>query len=569
MERRRTSWRGLAPAVWMLAAACGGGTGGGADTGEPLEVLVDVAEDAPEVVTDAMPDALDTVSVRVDSLEDDADVPAPVDAVDVGPDVVQDVGPLPDRVVFRTATESFNRKYFVAVRDGALWFKPNTDVDPGATADWRLLGATGKPDGLNLPRAGVPEEVVAVSADDTQLVVISSAGVFYRAQDFTNAQQVEGGGLAWTDKWGWLFGEGPALHVEWPTGGNWAMSDSNPGGVGYYTDPNGFDHSVGNGVGTIYRLGPDGWRIHFNELWMPSDWSRQLCGPARGTLRWVGISGSGSTAFVIGEDGAMYTRLYDFDTGGENDLLTYSFVVSGPAGTTRKLPAEPWRAQPAPDGLVTKKITIFQTGQGNAARTLRVEGRHGEQTGFFFKGIYDAAWSFEATGAPPSGPYLNPPGAPAPATLPPDDHPLVGTLKRDSAQLSVAVLDFNLMCSPARVHLAVGGVTATVGGAPLELALHHVHKIVDQPRDTFYWQSGVPATLQAALIIPAGLDAIDDPSVRAAVVALLGGGRKVINFTGSGTLEGLTFNEISWLTAFLVPADEKALMSPFALTLAP
>ena len=49
---------------------------------------------------------------------------------------------LPQRVHFRTATESFNAHWYLALRDGRIWVKGNEE--PGnRDADWELLGATG------------------------------------------------------------------------------------------------------------------------------------------------------------------------------------------------------------------------------------------------------------------------------------------------------------------------------------------------------------------------------------------------------------------------------------------
>jgi hypothetical protein len=47
---------------------------------------------------------------------------------------------------------------------------------------------------------------------------------------------------------------------------------------------------------------------------------------------------------------------------------------------------------------VTKNITIIQTGEGNAARELRIQGRNrAGQYGYYFKKIFDPSWNFKIT----------------------------------------------------------------------------------------------------------------------------------------------------------------------------
>lgn len=174
-------------------------------------------------------------------------------------------------------------------------------------------------------------------------------------------------------------------------------------------------------------------------------------------------SASASTVFVVGEQGKLYTRLYDFDTGGENRLLTYSYIIEGPSGTTRKLPAEGWRAQPDPPGRITPRITIFQDGQGNAARVLRVEGTVDDVGGYFEKHIYDDEWVFHQTDDIVQGPFLDSVGA-SPSRSPDDMPEMAGTLTRVGQELGVELLDLNMICSPARARLLWGGAPSPPGG---------------------------------------------------------------------------------------------------------
>jgi hypothetical protein len=319
------------------------------------------------------------------------------------------------------------------------------------------------------------------------------------------------------------------------------------------------------GVAHLYRIGPTGRTLFFNDWWLPADWSRQICLPDRGTFFAENMSASASTIFVIGTLGEMYTRLYDFDTGGENDTLVYSFLITEASGETRALPAEHWRRQPdITDGLITSRITIFQDGQGNAARMLRVEGVRDGHTGFYFKHIFDDDWSFEETGTRVCGPFLNAPGRVPRDPVEPDDTSLSGTLSVDrllgaDVSVDIDILDFNMVCSPTRVHLLVDASPVTVDGVPLVFELHHVHSLILETRPTEYWLYGIPATIRAVLLLPAEIADIDDEVARDVILSLVED-RRGINFKGSATLEQLTLDEMTWLdpAVGIVPGDEKA-----------
>ncbi len=529
-----------------MAAAC--------DDSVPPTAALDVTVPdvtAPDVIA---PDVIAPDVAALDVAVPDEGVPPPIAAE------------LPDRVLFRTATRSFNQHYYVALHQGQIWVKPNSEAAVAAEGPWRVLGDSGLPEGGSLPRFGAPQSIVELSADGIHLHALSAQGHFYRGDNLTNSWLVEGT-FNWTDRWGWPLGEGPGMSAQWSPTLGWSVSDSHPLGVGHYEDLNGTQHPVGLGVAHIYRLGPDGRRVHFNDWVLPNDWSRQICGPQRGTFTAVNISASASTIFLLGADGRMFTRLYDFDTGGENPLLTYSYIVPEASGTTRRLPAEPWHEQPSiGEGEVTTRITIFRDGQGNAARGLRVEGTRQGQTGFFFKQIYDTEWQFEVTDRPLEAPLVTPAPAAPPA---PDDQAMTGALTSDGGgTLALQVDDFNIHCSPSHVRLSVGGAPVTVAGQPLEMELHHVHTLVTHSRDTLYWQAGEAAPVQAALLIPHTISQIDAPAARQAVVAMLGG-RAVVNLLGSVGTSGATLSEIMWSEPFRVPAEEKALFGGLQLVLAP
>ena len=75
------------------------------------------------------------------------------------------------------------------------------------------------------------------------------------------------------------------------------------------------------GILTLYALRGDGLRITYMDPWLPSDESREVCGPERGTVPMAGLSGSGSTVMVISRGAEVYTRLYEFDVSGGNSMF--------------------------------------------------------------------------------------------------------------------------------------------------------------------------------------------------------------------------------------------------------
>ncbi|MBU1242197.1 hypothetical protein KJ612_03265 [Myxococcota bacterium] len=469
-------------------------------------------------------------------------------------------GDFPDRVIFRTREKSFNRRWYVTLSEGRIWVRPNTDNGEPA-GEWRLLG-TGLPAGSDVNRFDPPTAIVEISADGTWLHALSSAGVFYRGTDFNGDVHAS---FTWSDGWGHPAATGPGITAEFPTTFGWSVSDSQAAGVGRYEDRLGTSHSVGLGVAHLYRLGPDGRSLIFNDWWLPADWSRQICLPDRGTFLAENLSVSASTVFIVGTLGELYTRLYDFDTAGENDTLTYSFLINAASGDTRALPAEEWRRQPdITDGLITGRITITQDGQGNAARLLRVEGVRDGRTGFYFKHIFDETWSFEETGLSVCGPFLNAPVRVPPAPVEPADFPLRGTLVRSplfgpSVSVGVDIPRFNLMCSPAEAHVLVNGIPVTVNGVPLVFPLHHVHSLVLETRPREYWLVGIAAKVRAALLLPGEVDEIDDAQALNAVRALFED-RAVVNFQGTVTPATLDLVEMTWQdpAVGVVPGNEKA-----------
>lgn len=458
---------------------------------------------------------------------------------------------LPDRVSFRTATESFNRWWYFAVRDGKIWLKPNEETGERKPGAWELVGRSGLPEGGGLVRWDEPTDIAEISADGAHLQAISTDGHFYRATDARHDLRDH---AQWTDRWGRPAARGPGLSTSWSTARGWSVSDSQPFQVAHYEDVNDEQHSVGLGMAHVYRLTEDGRQIAFNDWWLPAAWSRRICGPERGTFQAMALSASASTILLLGRDGAVWTRLYDFDTSGENDLLRYSWVLDGRDGKTRALPAEPWFRQPdLPGGRPTNRIAMAQDGKGKAARVLRVEAEVDGVGGYREKHVVDDAWTWVETGGEVGGAFLD--------TLPPDDPPvdpadvgLIGGLSRDDtdATVDVDLLDFNLLCSPARARLSRDGRPITAGRAPVELAFHHVMTTGKVVRPDDALEQDAPIPVRGALVLDLDVATVDDPGDRDALIALFGD-RPVIDWIGTATRTTLALDEIPGSMAGRVP----------------
>ncbi len=352
---------------------------------------------------------------------------------------------LPEAVHLESPTEDLTHEWFVALRDGRVWLKPNHEAG-AAPGPWRPL----PPDGLARhrlhDRAGPPPRLASIGADGDNLVALGEDGLvhYLKLHDF-----------GWIDLWG-LPPFGEPLHAKGPHRAL-AMSHRGPL-VGRYEDVDGNTHPQSHGVTTLYRLSADGRRIEYADPWLPAHWNRRVCLPREGRLVAAAMSASASTLFVMDRHGHAFTRLADFDTVGDDPLLSYSWrrEVRGD-DEARTLPGEPWAAQPPVPGPHTDRITIVQTGPGNAGRELRVEG----DGGYFHKPLRGAAWSFRATGAKATRPFVEP----GPEDLAPSTARDLAGIARGPAPLGglpVSLPGFDPDCTPA---------TLTIGALAVPLHL--------------------------------------------------------------------------------------------------
>ncbi|MDR2551562.1 MAG: hypothetical protein LBD31_00115 [Treponema sp.] len=313
-------------------------------------------------------------------------------------------GNFPEAVYIKTRTQTFNTYHYYILNGGLIWYK---SVNPGQEPKhWTLFAKTGLPHNNRRSPANKTRAVVEIAADADELVALSAEGAFYRyCFDPTIAHRSG----VWLDKQGWPAEE--QLYLDKRTADNraWAIGKRNMQ-VLYYEDTFGNQHHNGvQEIVTTYVLLEDGQEIAYTDPGLPSDFSRNYLGPERGTFKALSLSASASTMFVINEAGLLYTRMADFDiTGGDPMFFKYTYIPykSPLAGTAYlsnltewALPPEDWRKQPSipleGNAAITRRITVLQNGQGNAARELRVAGRNENgEIGYWTKAIFDDVWSF-------------------------------------------------------------------------------------------------------------------------------------------------------------------------------
>jgi hypothetical protein len=367
-------------------------------------------------------------------------------------------GLLPDAVHLRTPAETFNRRYEFATRGGEIYARSRGD-----RVAWRQMP---------LPPC-FAGRVASISLDDDELIALDTARRVYTMDNSLKDASL----FNWTSRWGTPFWAGPGYTLP-DSIAAWSWSVISLVEDGTWTDPAGNRTAVGDGkVSHIWGLRAGGQRLTFWDPWLPLDESYEMCGPHRGRFRAVNLSASGSMIFVVGHHGDLFTRLYDFDLSGHDELLfpySYEDQRGKGDGAPIQLPAAPWVEQPKIPGTITSAISVHKVGMGAIHRILRVEGESGGRTGYWERDVAapaEAGWEFHATGRPLTGRRLdNPRRDTSEAGLGPGEDTRWRT-EDGSAEL----LDYNVYCSPARLVVRDGrGVR--------ELRLHHLDGVRQQTR---------------------------------------------------------------------------------------
>ena len=388
-------------------------------------------------------------------------------------------GLLPDRVYLRTPTESFNRLYEFATREGTIYGRVRDSDGP-----WRELP-------LPLCFAG---RVASISLDDDELIALDTANRVYTMDNaLKDASQFN-----WTSRWGTPFWTGPGYTL--PHVKAWSWSVISPLEDHNWTDPAGNRTAVGSGkVSHIWGLRRGGRRLTFWDPWLPLDQSYEMCGPHRGRFRSANLSASGSFVFLIGRHGDLFTRLYDFDISG-HDAIFFNYSYENQRGkgdgAPIQLPAARWVEQPKIPGAITSQISINKVGVDAIHRILRVEGRRRGHTGYWERDVAAPradGWTFHPTGAPLTGkPLRNPPGDTSARGLGRSENRRY-RMRGDGTRGTLR--DYNVYCSPSHLTLREGGKVK-------HLLLHTVDGLRQQARARGL--DGVPREQYGALEGPPG-----------------------------------------------------------------
>lgn len=389
---------------------------------------------------------------------------------------------LPDRVVFRSNTCSFNSAYYVATMNGDIWVKPNLE-QAGYDGPWQKLV---------LP-PGLDSEVTEIAVDGEHIIALNG-----ERQVYTMWNGLDGiGGFRWQKEWGFPFWGGPGIRLRDDIL-KWDWSVVSPREDVNYTDPAGHLFPVGIGkCSHIWILGQDGQSLMYVDPWLPVDYSYGIATPHRGRFQAVNLSASGSHIFIINKYGDMYTRFFDFDIGGVDNLFyQYSFYdQSNALIPVIQLPSAPWIMQPKIAGTITDRISIHRVGTNCVHRILRVEGVDASgHTGYFERDVAQpSAWTFHRTDEPLQGTVLdNRPRDCSQLTLGAGEDryyerniQLTGSLSPDihwwriigNSDWTAELLDFNCYDSPATLRIHLGPASN------IDLLVHTRDRIRLLPRE--------------------------------------------------------------------------------------
>lgn len=360
---------------------------------------------------------------------------------------------LPNVVHFRGRTETYNDEHYYAVHDGRIYTKPNLELT-GVDEPWREL----------LVPACLDGTVTQISADDTVINALNANREIYTLDDEWGS-----GRGAWTRRWGPFFWTDMGARIPDDVR-DWDTSILHAGKDKYFLDGAGRRQKPW-GILTIYELRGDGRRITYLDPWLPSDESREVCGPARGTVVMAGLAASGSTVMVITSTGEVYTRVYEFDVSGANTVLLQSSWrdQDGVANPRIQLPAPEWVHHGRVPGNVTNRVSMRKVPPGTEHRIMRVEGTNEQgDTGYWQKDTAGSSWEFVATGDPQTGKPLPLDGPHVGAS---EDAVLEGLVDGRPARLT----GFNPYCSPTTLRI-------DFAGGPLDLVLHSVDGLRQERR---------------------------------------------------------------------------------------
>ena len=375
---------------------------------------------------------------------------------------------LPEEIEIKNQTQTFTEDYYLALRCGKLYVKSMAQG-----AEWKLFGGVGLPyDKKSGKVFDSPLTLDQVVTELDEILVISDKRkVYYHSTE-----------SLWFEKNRWydIWSVPPTNDVLFIPADSRSIAFSKRAekNIGYFEDIDGNQLNGGPGVTTFVSLSKDGSEISYADTGLPPDFSHKFCSPFRNRFIAENLTIGASTLFVINRNGEMYTKLADFDIGGNNPMMftyTYEHEIRFQDGlndaysfgpmTISTHPNKEWlkhtRIETVGAAFITNQITVVPNGGfGNNARELRVVGRdESGSDGYYYKDLDENEWKFKISEVSyrPADILVNDPYGGTPLT-PRKDYSLNGNFKiGEGKEIRAYLKDFNLHCSPSQIILNVAG----------------------------------------------------------------------------------------------------------------
>ncbi|MBI2066843.1 MAG: hypothetical protein HYT77_02355 [Deltaproteobacteria bacterium] len=300
------------------------------------------------------------------------------------------------------------------------------EVDREIATQWHLHDGSGGP---KLPR-GVKIEGIQVSGEI--IAARGSDGILYLYKPTVPDAELPvkwssnngtpfGGKLHFPKARDWAFGlsigvkpsERPTLEIMNPHTDIDNYYEGADGGKAFY----GFTATVG-------ILTENGREIRYWDTGLPADFQRGFLTPYRGRVVGEKLAQAGSTWLLFGRDNGvpgLWVKGYDHEMLGSTPGLRFVFDppkirkdrIYDLAEAERYVPLPPWQRIVLPtlegEAIVTDRIGIHSTGQGNQAREITIEGKDTSgASGYYKKSLDDNDWTFIPTGEALGGKRITP-----------------------------------------------------------------------------------------------------------------------------------------------------------------
>lgn len=331
-----------------------------------------------------------------------------------------------EKIITKTTKRTFNHINEYAIEDGIIYYRKR-----GVIEAWRPIFFDGR-------EGDIPEEIDCDGAnlivwDNRRRVHYKKVLIEYRKEeldlkknphfkgksiDFDNYEYFavdKSANYNWKDKWfslplvNYLVNIFAGKKLTIPENVKSIAISQKGRYCNYFTDGSAQRHFVSTET-TLYALYNNGRDIHQYDPWSPihADTEISLPETEKKIFEAEKIRASASTVMAIGYETNLNTRRKklkivsrhaDIATEGGDPFLTYDFFPNPKDSSVIVLPIETkWKEHPlylSEKACITDRITILQTGEGNDARELRVDGQNDKgEWGYYWKNITDHDWKF-------------------------------------------------------------------------------------------------------------------------------------------------------------------------------